>query len=169
VFGALGLFGEKELLCVQREAGADPVEKRGVEGFGESSNAVKGIEHQVAEELGEGVGVEGRKGQELPLGVEGAPGDQGMDVGVEVRGVGAEGLERGDAGGEDVLALEHGAEALLDRGVGAAREQAEESALAFEESAERLGDREHVVSVGNGGEDLLAQLLGKERGALGLA
>ena len=116
-----------------------------------------------------GVDVEGRKGQELSLGVEGSLGYQCVNVGMEVGGVGAEGLQRGDAAGEGVGAAEDGSEALLDGGVGAAREQAEESALAFEETAERLGDGEHVVTMRNRSEDLVCESLGEERGALGLA
>ena len=92
-----------------------------------------------------------------------------MHVGVEVGGVRAEGLDREDETWCDVAPIEDRADARNDRVAGRGGEQAEQPALALEQSPQHARDRQHEVTVRDRLEDLGDDVLGKQRRALGLA
>ncbi len=97
-----------------------------------------------------------------------AVGDEGMHVGVEVGGVGAERLDRDDQARCDVPPVEDRTKARNDGVAGRAGEQAEQAPLALEQPEQDARNREHDVAVRDGLEDLRDDVLREQRRALGL-
>ena len=76
----------------------------------------------------------------------------------QVRGsasnVAAEGLQRDDAAGADVRAVKECLEGFQNRGVGGLGQKAEQSAVAFDETAQDAGDGKGPVTMRDGSQDL---------------
>ena len=142
-----------------------------MESLPEALGAKEVSEHEAAEEFLDGfhqLRVGSGEEKEVALLREDAPGREGMEVRVRM----CEGpvrLDRGHESRHDAPALEDRGEGAPERLVGRAREDPEEVPLPLEEGPDRAGDREDPVVMGDGGEDLLAELLREEGGALGLA
>jgi hypothetical protein len=161
-------FRLDDLAGVDGEAGVDPAQKRIAEVLRETPGTMQAAEYQPSERLRHDIGVEEGQGEECAAAYEGAVGDQGVQMGVEV-GERPEGLDRDDHPGQRVVASEHRLEALFQRLERTPGEESQEPALTFEQASDRLGDGEDEMSVGNGREDLLPELLGEQGRALGLA
>jgi hypothetical protein len=124
------------------------------------------LDQEAAEELLDRAGV-GLDRHERPVAREEPVGRERVDVRVE-RESRAEGLDRRDEAGRGVLSPRAVAEVAAQSGEGATGEEREEGPLAREEAPKRLRDREDVVPVRDGREDLL-EVLREERRALRLA
>jgi len=168
VLEALGVIGGDALAGVNGEAGVNPAQEDVAKGLGEPVGADEPGEEKASEELAQGLRIERGNGEEAAVAVPDRFGHEGVDVRVEV-GVGAEGLDGGDEAGDDMAVVEDRDERAMHGLVGGAGEETEEPALSLEQPTQDAGDGEHVMAVGDGGEDLLPELLGEEGRALGLA
>ncbi len=83
--------------------------------------------------------------------------------------LGTERLQRDDAAGADVVAIQQRLEALKDEGVSGLRQKAKQLAIALEEAAQGARDGKGPVAVRDRSENLGCELFSKEDGALGLA
>jgi len=92
-----------------------------------------------------------------------------VGVRVEVGAVGAEGLQRDDAAGADVAAVKECLEAFQNRGVGGLGQQAEQLAVAFDETAQDAGDGKSPVAMRDGSQDVRGKFFGEQDRAFGLA
>jgi hypothetical protein len=146
---------------VEVEARMAPVEERVEEALGETLGAMEAMEEESAEDLLHGRRGEERQGEKRAVGEERPLGDEEVEMGVEVEEVG-EGLDGGDDAGARGLLLEGRAEDAQDRVVGGLREKGEEAAIAREEAADRAGDREDPLGVGDGREKILDEPLRPE-------
>jgi hypothetical protein len=165
---ALGIVGGDALAGMDGEAGVDPVQEDVAEGLGEPIGGDEPGEEKASEELAQGLRIERGDGDEAAVAVPDRFGHEGVDVRVEV-GVGTEGLDGGDEAGDDMAVVEDRDEGAMHGVVGGAGEESEEPALSLEQPTQDAGDGEHVMAVGDGGEDLLPEFLGEEGRALGLA
>ena len=97
-----------------------------MEPLGETLSLEEPVEDEPAEDLGQNAGVERGEGDEVPAFGQEAVGNKDMEMRMEVRGEGAEGLYGRHEAGERVPAAEDLLEAGLDRVVGRADEEAKE-------------------------------------------
>jgi len=116
-----------------RETRVDPREQVSHETLREAVGLVEAGQQEAVEELRDGGRVEGRQGEELPIGLENAVGNDPVQMRIEVGAEGPVRLNGNDAGGADVVASEQCPEGLQDGIAAGARQQAEQTALAFEE------------------------------------
>jgi hypothetical protein len=110
-----------------------------------------------------------KRRQKLSFPGKDAVGKQGMSVGMEVGAVGPEGLQRDDAAGADVTAFQARLEGFQNRRIGGLGQEAEQLAVAFDETAQDPGDGKGPVAMQDGGQDLGGEFLGKQERAFGLA
>jgi hypothetical protein len=89
---------------------------------------VEPAEQEVLEQLLDGLDVDEQERGEVAVGREDALGDQEVGVGMEVGREGAEGLEGGDASGNDVLASEVSMVGAADGVVGGPGQEAQKAA-----------------------------------------
>jgi len=137
--------------------------------LGEAMGLVEPSEDKSSEDLFDDGGVDVVNRLKLSLWQKAAGSNHGMDVRIEVRGEGAEGLYGEHDSGARILAFERRLEGLQDGGIGGPSEDPEESTVASEQAAESSGDRQDDVVVGDRFEDLGDELLGEQGSALGLA
>ena len=119
----------------------DPGQEIVHEGFREAFGPVQALKEEAAEDFHDGGRVGRGKRQELAIGSENAVGNHGMGMLIEVGAVATVGLERDDASGADVRAVKECLEGFQNRSVGGLRQQAEQLAVAFDETAQDAGDR----------------------------
>jgi hypothetical protein len=156
------------LACEDGKTWMNPGQKSFPKAIGETLGLVKPVEDEPSEGFGENGGVEIRKRHELSAGGKNAIGHKSVEMWVEI-GERSERLQAGHEAGNRVGAAEDSLEADPDRLVGAAREEAEETPVALEESSERFGNCEHKMPMADRCQDLLPKFLGEERRAFGLA
>ena len=78
-------------------------------------------------------------------------------------------LQGGDHAGEGAAIPGGILEEILDGGVEALAQQAEEPAVVLEAQAQHLGNGDDILADGEIAQDLLVDMLGKEQGALLMA
>jgi hypothetical protein len=158
----------KLLALMESLPGMSPGEETLHEGFGKTLDLVKTLQKEAPEELHDSRGIKRRQRQELPFGREHAIRNQGVGVGIPICRISAVRLQRDDAAGPDVVAIQQRLEGLKDGGVSGLRQKAKQLAVALDEAAQGARDGKGPVPVGHGSENLGRELFGKERGALGL-
>jgi hypothetical protein len=89
-----------------------------------------------------------------------------MKVGMKPGGIITVALQRGDHAGEGAAITGGILEELLDGGVEALAQQAEELAVVLEAEAEHLGDGDDVLADGEVAQHCFVDVLGEEQGAL---
>lgn len=77
---------------------------------------------------------------------------------LEVGAVGAEGLQRDDAAGPEVTAVKECLKTFQNRGVGGLRQQAEQLAVAFDQTAQDARDGKGPVAMRDGSQNLAGEL-----------
>jgi hypothetical protein len=112
--------------------------------------------------LGQASGIMDGKEVELPGGVESAFEDEGVEVRVEPKRV-SEGLISDHSGGGDGLASCGGIE-LGDQRENEYREFGEQALIMAEEDPQSLGQGEDELSMGQGKQQVLVEVLGKQEG-----
>src|SRR3989339_210749 len=105
VLEALGVIGGDALAGVNGEAGVNPAQEDVAKGLGEPVGVDEPAEEKASEELAQGLRIERGNGEEAAVAVSDRFGHEGVDVRVEV-GVGDEGLDGGDEGGDDMAVVE---------------------------------------------------------------
>lgn len=147
----------------------DPGQEIVQEAFREAFGPVQALEEEAAENFHDGGRIGGGKRQELSVAIENAVGNQGMGMRMEVGPVAPESLQGDDAAGANVTAVKECLGGFQNRGVGGLGQQAEQLAVAFDQTAQNAGDGKGPVTMGDGSQDLRGEFFSKQDGALGLA
>ncbi len=167
-FRGAGVRRLQGLTRVHREAGMFPGKEPLHERLGQALGANQAQQEQAPE-----AGLDRRRGEalqrdEAPAALEKPSAHQGVDVRMPVAER-AEGLNRGHDARECIAAVEPGLQAEPQGVVGRAAENGEQAAVALEEAAEGLGNREYHMTVRYRLAHHLQEVFREECRALGLA
>ena len=129
----------------------------------------QGLEKLVPEKLHQADGIRAWDWNKRSIGRNKAVGDQTVQMGMKAGGVINLALQGGDHAGEGAAIAGGILEELLDGGVEALAQQAEQLAVVLEAETQHFGNGDDVLADGVIAQDFLVDMLGKKQGALLMA
>jgi hypothetical protein len=123
------------------------------------------LDELVAEQVHEADRIRTGDGNQRTIRGSEAVGDQAVQMRMKPGGIIAVALQRGDHAGEGAAIAGGILEELLDGGVEALAQQAEQLAVILEAEAQHLGDGDDVLADREAAQDFFVDVLGEEEGA----